>query len=88
MNGTLEIGEDRTVYTVTVGDGGPRGQDGNSHFWGYNGGDSTFGHEIVAMGGGGGGFFNSSGRDGGSGGGGGWNVNKPGDAKFIYFSEI
>ena len=56
MNGTLEIGEDRTVYTVTVGDGGPRGQDGNSHFWGYNGGDSTFGHEIVAMGGGGGGF--------------------------------
>ena len=42
----------------------------------------------MAMGGGGGGFFNSIGRDGGSGGGGGWNVNKPGDAKFIYFSEI
>lgn len=84
MNGTLEIGEDRTVYTVTIGDGGAVGSSSS----GYNGYDSSFGQEIVAIGGGGGGWNNNRGRDGGSGGGGGWNVDKPGNAKFIYFSEI
>ena len=76
MNGTLDIPANGTVYTVTVGNGGAKGDSGSSYD-GYNGGDSSFGDDVVATGGGGGGTWYRKGHNGGSGGGGGYNY-KPG----------
>ena len=76
MNGTLDIAADGTVYTVTVGNGGAKGDSG-TNYDGYNGGDSSF-DDVVATGGGGGGEYMSIGKDGGSGGGGGKDGSKSG----------
>ena len=57
------------TYTVTVGAGGTRGNNGSSRT-GSNGGDSEFGAIVAYGGGGGGSSSNINGLNGGSGGGG------------------
>ena len=69
------------MYTVTVGDGGADGDTADSD--GYNGYNSSFGDEVVAMGGGGGGMYYRIGKNGGSGGGGGYQGSQSGGAIFI-----
>ena len=70
MHGTLDIAANGTEYTITVGHGGTTRN---------NGGDSSIGSLVVAIGGGAGMGYNQAGNSGGSGGGGGYSGSKSGN---------